>query len=48
MVKTDTPLADQYRRWWSATNQPEPAYSRKTGYYLKRLPPLPAEWSVAA
>lgn len=47
-VRTDTPLGDRYRRWWSATGQREPAYSQKTGYYLSLLPPLPPEWSIAA
>jgi DNA-binding transcriptional MocR family regulator len=47
-VKTDTPLADQYRRWWSATGQREPAYSQRTGYYLELFLPLPLEWRSAA
>jgi hypothetical protein len=45
-VKADGPVADQYRRWWAATGQAEPAYSRKSGYYLKPLPPLPAEYAA--
>lgn len=48
MVKTDTPLADKYQRWWRATGQKEPAYSRRTGCYISPLPPLPPEWREAA
>lgn len=40
-VRTDSPNADAYRRYWVSIGQPEPPYSQRTGYYLK---PLPAPW----
>jgi hypothetical protein len=39
-VHSDTPQADQWRRYWTSIGQPEPAYSRRDGYYLRPLPSL--------
>lgn len=48
-VKRDTPAGDAWCRRWRKLGIPEPAYSPKTGYYLKPLPSLfpPEESDVA-
>jgi hypothetical protein len=39
-VHSDSPHADQWRRYWTSIRQPEPAYSQRDGYYLRPLPSL--------
>ena len=39
-VRHGSPEADQWRRYWAAIGQIEPAYSRRNDYYLKPLPSL--------
>ncbi|MCK1533152.1 MULTISPECIES: helix-turn-helix domain-containing protein [unclassified Bradyrhizobium] len=47
-VRRDTPAGDAWARYWRENGIPEPAYSRKTGYYLKALPSLMPPKSSAA
>lgn len=47
-VKRDTQAGDAWARYWRENGIPEPAYSRKTGYYLKPLPSLMPPKSSAA
>lgn len=47
-VRRDTPAGDAWARYWRENGISEPAYSRKTNYYLKSLPSLmPPKGSVA-
>ncbi|WMT78854.1 helix-turn-helix domain-containing protein [Bradyrhizobium sp. Ash2021] len=39
-VHSDSPQADQWRRYWVSIGQPQPAFSQRDGYYLKPLPSL--------
>lgn len=39
-VRHDSAHADRWRRYWVSIDQPEPAFSRRNGYYLKPLPSL--------
>jgi hypothetical protein len=39
-VHSDSPYADGWRRYWVSIGQPEPAFSRRDGYYLAPLPSL--------
>lgn len=47
-IRRDTPAGDAWLRHWRENGIPEPAYSRKTGYYLKPLPSLMPPKSSAA
>lgn len=47
-VHSDSPEADRYRRHWASIGQPEPAFSRRDGYYIQPLPPLPSERAESA
>lgn len=47
-VRRDTPAGDAWARYWRENGIPEPAYSRKTGYYLKPVPSLMPPKSSAA
>jgi hypothetical protein len=46
-VHTESQHADHWRRYWVTIGKPEPAFSRRDGYYLEPLPsllpPEPAE-----
>jgi hypothetical protein len=39
-VHSDSPHADQWRRYWTSIGQQQPACSQRDGYYLQALPSL--------